>query len=489
MKWPLSKKMENYLRTCDIHKDEQLTKFCQDHTRLCCSKCVDLDHRFCIQVTTLPRAATKKSTDFKNLSVKTENNISHLKRFQTYLEDRMESLKVSFNEHERLIVDRLRVNIISYLRECDTRTVNTTQEHIQYPISEMREEIKYLLADFEKSTIKEKKEELNLKQAPLKVVRNSCIRLHYELFHLHVAIPKVLGKPELSFIASKRCLEKIQQSDIFIKEYFSNNVFTVNEKSVQNVKIPSDSDICSISAICALRDGQVLIADRVNKRVKLLNEQYQVVSHCGVIADIWDMCPITPSEVAVAVDDLGNTHEVQLITVIQSELVSGRKLQLQHRCRGIAHHQGDLFIASGTALFKYTVNGQLVGTLYEDQSTDDTVDKCAVSPTGDKLYITSWTQSKLLTLSRDGKILATLTDTALNHPRGVHVTPEGQVLVCGWFSNTVLQVDMEGKMKLATLATEWDEMVCPESVCYSSTTSSIIVGQWERNIIIVFRVE
>ncbi|KAH3894366.1 hypothetical protein DPMN_018522 [Dreissena polymorpha] len=298
-----------------------------------------------------------------------ENTLSLMKQCQTYQEDTMMSLKVSYKEHERLIVDDLRVNIVSYLRECETSTVNTTHEHMQYPISEMREEIKYLLADFEKSTIKEKKEELNLKQAPLKVVRNSCIRLHYELFHLHVAIPKVLGKPELSFIASKNCLENIQQSDIFIKENLPNDVFTVKGKSVHNVKMPSESGTCQITAVCALPNGQVLVADSKNNKVKLLNQQYQVVSHWDVTPSPEAMCLITPSEVAVAViKNASNTHGVHFITVIQSEHVLGRKLQLKHSCLGIAHHQGDLFIASGTALFKYTLNGKLVCKLYENKS-------------------------------------------------------------------------------------------------------------------------
>ncbi|KAH3895082.1 hypothetical protein DPMN_019242, partial [Dreissena polymorpha] len=190
----------------------------------------------CVQVTPLPQAARRKSTNFENLSVSTENTLSQLKQCQTYQEDRIKSLKVSYKEHERLIVDGLRVNIVSYLHECETSTVNTTHKHMQYPISEMREGIKYLLADFEKSTIKEKKEELNLKQTPLNVVRNSCIRLHYELFHLHVAIPRVLGKPELSFIASKKCLENMQQSDIFIKENFSNMQF-VNKMATQSDRV------------------------------------------------------------------------------------------------------------------------------------------------------------------------------------------------------------------------------------------------------------
>ncbi|KAH3881993.1 hypothetical protein DPMN_005921 [Dreissena polymorpha] len=45
MKWPLSKKMETSLLTCVIHKGEKLTMYCTDHSHLCCSKCVELNHR------------------------------------------------------------------------------------------------------------------------------------------------------------------------------------------------------------------------------------------------------------------------------------------------------------------------------------------------------------------------------------------------------------------------------------------------------------
>ncbi|KAH3897664.1 hypothetical protein DPMN_021857 [Dreissena polymorpha] len=116
--------------------------------------------------------------------------------------------------------------------------------------------------------------------------------------------------------------------------------------------------------------------------------------------------------------------------------------------------------------------------------------KCAVSPTGDRLYITNRYQNKLHTLARDGTLLATYTDPALRGPYGLHVTPAGQVLVCGGLSSTVLQVDREGSRKLATLYTgEMDGVMWPWSVCYSSTTSSIIVGQWGDDSILVSRVE
>ncbi|KAH3894391.1 hypothetical protein DPMN_018548 [Dreissena polymorpha] len=117
------------------------------------------------------------------------------------------------------------------------------------------------------------------------------------------------------------------------------------------------------------------------------------------------------------------------------------------------------------------------------------VDRCAVSPTGDRLYITSYKQARLLTLARDGTLLATYTDPALRNPRGLHVTPAGQVLVCGCWSANVLQVGWEGESKLATLATQEDGVWNPRSVCYSSKTSSIIVGLLVDDNILVFRVE
>ncbi|KAH3749487.1 hypothetical protein DPMN_183985 [Dreissena polymorpha] len=89
--------------------------------------------------------------------------------------------------------------------------------------------------------------------------------------------------------------------------------------------------------------------------------------------------------------------------------------------------------------------------------------KCAVSSSGDKLYITNKSQHKLLTLGRDGSVLAIFTDPALQGQRGVHVTPAGQMLFCGGLypNYSILQVDSEGRGVLATLATQAEGVVRP----------------------------
>ncbi|KAH3748943.1 hypothetical protein DPMN_183432 [Dreissena polymorpha] len=75
------------------------------------------------------------------------------------------------------------------------------------------------------------------------------------------------------------------------------------------------------------------------------------------------------------------------------------------------------------------------------------------------------------------------TDSELQGMTCVSVTPAGHVLVCGSLSNTILHVDSEGKMKLATLVSrERGGVWNPVSVNYNSATSSVIVGQhWKKS--------
>ena len=58
--------------------------------------------------------------------------------------------------------------------------------------------------------------------------------------------------------------------------------------------------------------------------------------------------------------------------------------------------------------------------------------------------------NQLITLSRDGTVISTLTDLEFNWEyvqHGLHVTEMGQVLLCGGLSNSIVQVDRDGKQK------------------------------------------
>ncbi|KAH3856458.1 hypothetical protein DPMN_099046 [Dreissena polymorpha] len=425
------------------------------------------------------------------MSVELETVLGEIKTLQISQKASIQSLQKTYKEHSAVMIEQMRGNLNTYIDECDNSSVGTSGGNEQYLKEEMCRSVLSIVNEFDNITAKElnemKDEVISIKGSVTSSI-HKCTTLHNDLSQFHELVQKIGDNKELCLIASIKCKHIIQQALTLLGK--SGKAFNVQRKSVHNVRIPSVSYECSIAGICVLTDGQVLVADSKKKRIWLLNQQYQVVNHWDVNARPDDICLITSSEVAVAVNDHDSKiHEVQFITVNQGKLVSGRKFQLQHECTCITHHQGDLFVTSGKELYKYTLSGKLICSLYQDRSADWTVYKCAVSPTGDRLYIISY-WDKLLTLARDGTLLATYPDSALLRPSGLHVTPAGQVLlVCGDWSHTVLQVSWEGESKLANLATWEDGVWDPRSVCYSSITSSIIVGQWDSNTILVFRVE
>ncbi|KAH3897616.1 hypothetical protein DPMN_021808 [Dreissena polymorpha] len=489
-KWPVSKKVVDFLQICDVHKDHKIDQFCNLHKQLCCPQCVSDQHSQCSKVTPINELTDTQPTDLQGLSVELETVLGEIKSLLSIQEANVKSLQGSYKEHGTFMIDQMRVNIDTYIDVCSNRSVSTSRTNEQCLKEEICSSVLSILNEFDNITAKElsemKAEVISIKGSVTSSF-HKCTSLHNDLSQFHEIVQKIGDHKQLCLIASIKCKHIIQQALTLLGK--SGKAFNVQSNAKHNVRIPSDSDVCLITGICVLTDGQVLVADWKNKRCKLLNQQYQVVSHCDV-TDVRDMCQITPSEVAVAVNkNASNTHNVQFITVTQSQLSLGRKLELQHGCTGITCHQGELFICSGTALYKYTLYGKQLCRLYEDRSSDYAVVRCAVSPTGDRLYIISYRQNKLLTLARDGTLLATYTYPALGYPLGLHVTPAGQVLVCGLGSATVLQVGWEGKSKLATLATQEDGVWRPRSVCYSSTTSSIIVGQGWDDTILVFRVE
>ncbi|KAH3808887.1 uncharacterized protein LOC127834542 [Dreissena polymorpha] len=489
-KWPVSKKVVDFLLTCYEHKDNKVDKFCTTHSQLCCPQCVSDYHSQCSKVTQISELTNSQPTGLEGLSVELETVLGEIKTLQISQKASIQSLQRTYKEHSAVMIEQMLGNLNTYIDECDNNSVGTSGGNEQYLKEEMCRSVLSIVNEFDNITTKElnemKDEVISIKESVTSSI-HKCTTLHNDLSQFHELVQKIGDNKELCLIASIKCKHIIQQALTLLGK--SGKAFNVQRKSVHNVRIPSDSYECSIAGICVLTDGQVLVADSKNKRIKLLNQQYQVVNHWDVTAGPWDICLITSSEVAVAVNDHDSKiHEVQFITVNQGKLVSGRKFQLQHECTCITHHQGDLFVTSGKELYKYSLNGKLICRLYQDRQ-DWTVFKCAVSPTGDKLYITDGMQDKLLTLARDGTLLATYSDPALGWLCGLHVTPAGQVLVCGGWPPTVLQVGWEGESKLANLATHKDGVRSPRSVCYISTTSSIIVGQMYKDNILVFRVE
>ncbi|KAH3805894.1 uncharacterized protein LOC127835466 [Dreissena polymorpha] len=271
-----------------------------------------------------------------------------------------------------------------------------------------------------------------------------------------------------------------------------------------SVTMKRDLYVSVITGICETASGQFLITDFSNKKVKLLDQCYKVVAHCDMPDRPLCICSIGSSLAAVAAYASSKSISKKLIMFIRvknDKIVIQKKLKLKHECKCIAYHKGNLYITSGRALFLYTEDGTLVWKMYEDNSgnTNETVTACAVSPNGDRIYLTNDHSNHLITLSTihctvisklDLNVLKMRSELAQPVLYGLHVTAMGNVLVCGGLSsNSIVQVDKHGIEVLATVVTEEDGVKSPTSVYFSQQTGSLIVGMWNKDSILVLNMK
>ncbi|KAH3720403.1 hypothetical protein DPMN_063302 [Dreissena polymorpha] len=132
-------------------------------------------------------------------------------------------------------------------------------------------------------------------------------------------------------------------------------ILTVNNSRKYRVNIKGDKYICSISSICETAFKVLLILDKENCKVKLLDQTNKVVAHCDLPNEPWSMCNIDSNLVAVTVE---NNH-VHFIRVTKGQLIQDRILKLKIKCIGIAHQHSNLYITDGKALYHYTLDARL----------------------------------------------------------------------------------------------------------------------------------
>ncbi|XP_052277516.1 uncharacterized protein LOC127876378 [Dreissena polymorpha] len=282
--------------------------FCHDHSQLCCTNCVFLNHRLCAKVILISGSVKEPLPDLQQLSRKIQTILETLKKLENNWNTSMHTLQASYDEQ-------------------------------LHQIRDTRQKINIILDRIEKTTIKELDDKINSLKVSVKTDADNCSKCKHELKQLSDVIHDIVdkGKAELTFIASKKCIEKVKQSETYLKEnsvqventlnfqansdvqqylcklsglgrivlgtkalsVFSDQVFTVHGKSEYDVSIERDDlEIDSklmfdISAICVLSNDQILVADFDNKRIKQLNHQYKVVGHFSLTAYPIDMCQIT----------------------------------------------------------------------------------------------------------------------------------------------------------------------------------------------------
>ncbi|XP_052782162.1 uncharacterized protein LOC128218522 [Mya arenaria] len=464
----------NPIEACDKHGDKKLELLCEDHDELCCHICVSLTHRMCQSIKHIPDLVDglKNQIDLIKLPADVQKINHRLQEITEKMTHNKESLKVS---GKKLLAE----------------------------IKTIRNRVNAKLDELEKMTNAILQHQLHEAECFLQDDIDKCTNLTYKLKSYLESIQSQQDDNN-SYIAYKKCTDKMREAENLLKQLYAkpnkslvfhedpmieqflsglntletlgkifdeNYVYKVKHRSQYTAKIKNDKKGCLISGICELPGGEILISDFNNYKVKLLDSQYQVIDTYNLPDAPLHICHIAGNEAAVTLGDKG----VHFITVTGRTLSVTRKLTIPHYCHGISHHNGNLYMGSWTAIYQYTMSGQLVKKIYEDNSAFVTVGRFTVRRDGTNIPDPS--HNKLITIDTSGNILSTLQDLDFDWPISVCVSDRGHVFVCSHRSHTVTLVDKEGKHKITTLVTMADGLCSPLAIWFSKQSCKLIVGR------------
>ncbi|WAR04884.1 hypothetical protein MAR_020253, partial [Mya arenaria] len=268
------------IRSCDQHGNK-LEVHCNDHQELCCSVCVALNHRQCISISYLPNLAKSflKTADLKQLSAAMEKMRSRLDELKNARRKDHASLKYSY-KHIIAVIKAFRKEINTILDQLEKQTVkqldsmmNDLEMCVKDDIescANMHDKLKIMMEKYQLISVKHKVTTSYIAYRRCQDQLTKCQSVIHEI----EARPKqkLLFNPKTKIETFLKCLDNLGHTDIF-------QVY--NWRSLKHVSVKKDRSelACHIDGIYELPNGDIVIADSSNKRVKLLNSQYQVIAH------------------------------------------------------------------------------------------------------------------------------------------------------------------------------------------------------------------
>ncbi|XP_053382985.1 uncharacterized protein LOC123539594 isoform X2 [Mercenaria mercenaria] len=246
------------------------------------------------------------------------------------------------------------------------------------------------------------------------------------------------------------------------------HIWSVIQTHHCSVRVEGDSTRNSFFTCCRISPTEILLADRINKKLKKLDNSYQVIRVLDLNDWPFDLCYVGDSECVVALPG----RKLQFVDATDKMNLT-RSLDIKHDCSGLAYNNNHLYVIDDRSVYIYNTDGTLQNVLYTHQSDNSLFRHIAVSDDGGKMYITDL-NSGLVTVDSSGNYMNTTFDAELNETWGVCVDSKGHVLVCGINSTNILQISSDGKQKIGTIKNKLD-CEADNSVLYFDRQNDVLI--------------
>ena len=267
---------------------------------------------------------------------------------------------------------------------------------------------------------------------------------------------------------------------------------TVASKSEVTIKMSGEREDPWISGCTFMPNRDVVLCDVGNRNIKLLSNTFTIKDSLHLDSEPWDVSPVNSNTVMVT---LPNKNQLQLIQVMPS-LKIDRSINIGRKCYGVQVVEDLIYVTCHISpregeVIVLDINGTIthrLGLSDKKPSMFSSLDYITVCPSTRKIFITDRSTATVSCLMSDGTVVYQYNDAELIGPGGVCVDGGGNVIVCGDVSHNVQVIKADGT-KCCTLLSSQDGVKYPSSVAYRQSDNTIIVGCYDNNNILVYKMK
>ncbi|XP_052817432.1 uncharacterized protein LOC128243603 [Mya arenaria] len=480
---------------CKVHTNAMVKFYCPTHRSLSCGICVVFDHSSCkldyIVDVTKEFVNGKEFIQLRLLINRADDLLSGSTTNVKELLDEVENH--SKNEIERLIMFRAEIN--AYL-DCRERELRDSMQKMK---DEDVSQLNSLNTDCQsaKAELEAMMSELNSGKLSVHQRYMAARIVKMELPKILDEIEKMAGRMKIRKFRFKRDPEtgrllesKTPLGTVDIEGHVP-DLATVTWKKKANIYVRTslDRNSCFITGSTMLSPGLLLMTDRYNNSVKLVDVTTRAITSQLQLPDRpWDVCAIPDDQAAVT---LPAKSMIQLFSSKGCQLSYGKQINVSCDCHGIVFMNNKLYVSyiTNPRIEVMTIDGQIV-TKFKNRIWKQLFRKpyylTMSASTPPTIYVSDNGSNSVLQLSLDGKVLREYRDKQLRSPMSVVKVWPGHLLVCGEISlNLMLLTEGDGKM--TEILRKIDGLSKPYSVAFCPHTRCLLVGMGSYDSLKVFK--
>ena len=268
---------------------------------------------------------------------------------------------------------------------------------------------------------------------------------------------------------------------------------TVASTSEVSIKMSGERGAAWITGCTFMPNGDVVLCDAVNSNIKLLSDIFNYKDRLQLDYQPWDVSSVSCNSVVIT---LPHERQLQFIQVMPSLKKLDRSINIDRMCCGVQVVDDLIYVTCHISpeegeVIVLDMNGTIthrLGQPGKKRSMFSSLDYITVCPSTRKMVITDSDTHTVSCLLSDGTVVYQYKDAELRLPRGVCVDGDGNVIVCGRRSHNVQVIRADGT-KCCTLLTSQDGVGSPCSVAYRESDNTIIVGCYDKNNILVYKMK